>query len=132
MVVGFDTGFFIKLLKGSDIAVKVWKEVRDKNTLAVVSSLTLFELHRLSLKGKINKDFIDDILNGIPLVCKIIWLDNINVFSFGANISHGTGIPAIDSLILAGLVLENVEIIYTTDSHFESYQKKGLKILKME
>jgi len=131
VIVGFDTGFFVKLFKGNEIAVKVWKEIEDKNKLAVVSSLTLFELHKLSLKGKIKKNFINDILNGIPLVCEISWLDNTKILSLGANISHGTGIPAVDSLIIAGFVLKNVEKIYTTDSHFERYQKKGIQIIKL-
>jgi len=49
-----------------------------------------------------------------------------------AALSHGLGIPAVDSLILAGFLAEKVRTIYTTDVHFESYRKKGIKVINLK
>jgi predicted nucleic acid-binding protein len=45
--------------------------------------------------------------------------------------SHGLGIPAVDSVILAGMLDAKCEIIYTTDSHFETVVKKGVSIMNL-
>jgi hypothetical protein len=39
--------------------------------------------------------------------------------------------PAFDSLILAAFLAENVTAVYTTDSHLESYRKKGMEIVRL-
>ena len=54
------------------------------------------------------------------------------LLSQAARISHGLGIPAFDSLVLAAFLAENVTVVYTTDSHFESYRKKGIEIVSMQ
>ena len=48
-----------------------------------------------------------------------------------SHIGHGTGMPGLDSLILSSLLVPDCTEIYTTDSHFELYQKKGLKIVNL-
>ena len=48
-----------------------------------------------------------------------------------AGLSHGLGIPGIDSLILAGFILNSVETIYTSDAHLEKYIKKGVQVIKL-
>jgi len=91
----------------------------------------MFELKRLSLKGLIDKDSINVIMDAVTSICKISWLAEKNLLLQGANISHGLGIPAVDALILAGFIDEGVNNVYTTDSHFESYKKKGVSIIKL-
>ena len=48
-----------------------------------------------------------------------------------AGLSHGLGIPAVDSLILAGFLLNGSETIYTTDAHLEKYVNKGVQVIKL-
>jgi len=129
-MIGLDTGFFIKFLENNAEAVRVWKKIVDCEE-AVVSCLTMFELKRLSLKGLIDKDSINVIMDAVTSICKISWLAEKNLLLQGANISHGLGIPAVDALILAGFIDEGVNNVYTTDSHFESYKKKGVSIIKL-
>lgn len=129
MIIGFDTGFFIKLLKGDETTINVWQDLSQTDKLAVVSALSLFELQRLALKGVIKKEYVNDILECINSVCKIIWLNNLKILTHASNISHGTAIPAIDSLILASFLFSNVEIIYTTDAHFQNYKNKNITIV---
>ena len=127
---GLDTGYFVKFLQDNNEAVQVWKSIIDGEE-ALVSCLTLFELKRLSLKGKIDTESTEIILSGITSVCRIIWLDREDILLLGSNLSHGLGIPAIDSLILAGFVKHNADVIYTTDSDFELYKKKGVRVVRL-
>ncbi|MBW1999538.1 MAG: type II toxin-antitoxin system VapC family toxin [Deltaproteobacteria bacterium] len=124
-MIGFDTGFFVELIRGSDEAVQVWKTLVDKEDDGIVSCLTLFELEKLGLKGAIRR--VEILLDSIPEVCRIIWLDPENL-SLAAKLSHGLGIPTVDSLILSGFLREEGRIIYTTDSHLEKYKGKGVKV----
>ena len=127
---GLDTGFFIKLLGNNHEAVRIWKAIMDGEE-AFVSCLTLFELKRLSLKGKMDSKSTGILISGITSVCRIVWLDEEDILLLGATLSHGLGIPAIDSLILAGFVKYNTEVIYTTDSDLELYEKKGITVIRL-
>jgi predicted nucleic acid-binding protein len=131
VIVGFDTGYFVRLLEGNEAAVKVWKDLTEGNIDAVVSPLTFFELKRLGLKGEINNTSLETLFEAIEGICHIVWLKDTGIFTSSASISHGTGIPAVDSIILASFPAMNVKKIYTTDSHFKAYKKKSVSIIEL-
>jgi predicted nucleic acid-binding protein len=131
VIVGFDTGYFIRLLEGNKTAVKVWQDLTEGNIDAVVSPLTFFELKRLGLKGEIDNKSLETLFEAIEGICHIAWLNDVTIPTFAASISHGTGIPAVDSIILAGCLTMNTGQIYTTDSHFEEYKSKSVSIIIM-
>jgi predicted nucleic acid-binding protein len=131
VIVGFDTGYFVRLLEGNETAVKVWKDLTGGNIDAVVSPLTFFELKRLGLKGEINNTSLETLFEAIEGICHIVWLKDTGIFTSSANISHGTGIPAVDSIILASCLAMNAKKIYTTDSHFKAYKKKSISIIEL-
>ena len=127
---GLDTGFFVKLLKGDRQAITLFEQM-DEDADLCVSCLTIFELKRLSLRGVLEKDAVNQLSDNIPSLCRISWLDNIDIHDVAAGLSHGLGIPAVDSLILAGFILNGSDTIYTTDSHLEKYIKKGVRVIKL-
>lgn len=131
MMIGLDTGFFIKLLEGDKKAISIWNLLLDDREEGVVSCISLFELERLSLKGKIEKKGVDALLESIPAVCEIVWLESYQILSLAAKLSHSFGIHTTDSLILAGFVTSGANVIYTTDSDFESYKKTGVKVINL-
>lgn len=112
------------------MAVRIWEGVIEGDE-SVVSCLTLYELKRLSLKGAIEPNVTDTILEAIRVICKVVWLDKTEILTTASTISQTYGIHAIDSLILASLSTLNVKTIYTTDSHIEKYKKKGVNITNM-
>jgi predicted nucleic acid-binding protein len=118
-MIGLDTGFFIELMNGNDEAVRVWKSGLIDGEEFLVSALTLYEIERLGLKGKL-KDW-KIILEAIFGAAIVVWLTR-DTLSLAARFSHGLGIPSVDSLILASLVSQDVAEIFTTDSHFEAYE----------
>jgi predicted nucleic acid-binding protein len=124
-MIGLDTGFFIELMNGNEEAVSLWKSCLDDEVELVVSSLTLFEVERLGLKGKLKDS--EAILDAIDSVTLVVWLDR-DMLSQAARLSHGLGIPAVDSLILACLVSNDCTEIHTTDSHLETYQSNKVRI----
>jgi predicted nucleic acid-binding protein len=129
-MIGFDTGFFVKLLKGDYLAKEIFEGI-DEDTDVCVSCLTIFELKRLSLKGAVKAKAVDELIDNILELAHISWLDNLEIHTTAASLAHGLGIPAVDSLILAGFILNDSERIYTTDSHLEKYTKKGVKVVKI-
>ena len=127
---GIDTGFFVKLLRGDNNVKRIFEDFDDDIDLCV-SCLTLFELKRLSLKGALVEKAVDELIANITALAHVSWLDNVDIHYAAASLSHGLGIPAVDSLILAGFILNDSEIIYTTDSHMEMYMKKGVKVIRI-
>ena len=127
---GLDTGFFVKLLKGDRQAITLFEQM-DEDADLCVSCLTIFELKRLSLRGALEKEAVNQLIVNILSLCRVAWIDNVEIHDMAAGLSHGLGIPAVDSLILAGFILNGSETIYTTDSHLEKYVKKGIRVIKL-
>ncbi len=128
-MIGLDTGFFVELMRRNEVAKKVWETLTESEDEALVCSLSLFEIERLGLKGALTG--VDVLMDAIPAVCGIVWIKDAALLSLGAKLSHGLGIPAFDSMILAAFVHGQASVIYTTDSHMENYRKKGMKIVNL-
>lgn len=129
-MIGLDTGFFVELVRNNSMAVRVWESIIEGEDSAV-SCLTLYELKRLSLKGAIEPNAVDAMIEAIHTICKVVWLDEVEILIGAATISQSYGIHAIDSLILSSLAVLNTKTIYTTDSHIEKYKRKGISVINM-
>jgi len=129
-MIGLDTGFFVRFLENNKAAVQTWRGIIEGEE-SCVSSLSIFELSRLSLRGIIDPKTTDLLIEAILTVCQVIWLDEKEILLTGARLSHGLNIPAIDALILAGFIIFNADKIYTTDSHLERFKRKGIKVLRL-
>ena len=114
-------------MRGHEKAIATWKRLVDGTEEGVVSCLSMFELDRLSLRGAIEQCHV--LLEAIPHVCKVGWLQNGEGLSRAARLSRGVGIPAIDSLILATFEENQASTILTTDSHLKAYKRKGAKVV---
>ena len=131
MRVGTDTGFYIELLRGHPTPIDIWKQFMEGEAEGVCSALSVYELKRLGLKGKVPEDAADALLEALPAICRVLWITEPELLKYAARLSHGLGIPTMESLILAGMLDAKCEVIYTTDSHFEAYVKKGLSIINL-
>jgi predicted nucleic acid-binding protein len=129
-MIGLDTGFFVRFLENNKAAVQTWRGIIDGEE-SCVSSLSIFELSRLSLRGIIDPKATDLLIEAILTICQVVWLDEREILLAGARLSHGLNIPAMDALILAGFIRLNAETIYTTDSHLEKFKKKGTKVFRL-
>ncbi|MFC1833779.1 type II toxin-antitoxin system VapC family toxin [Thermodesulfobacteriota bacterium] len=124
-MVGLDTGFFVELMNGNEEAVALWRSAINDEVDLVVSCLSLFEIERLGVKGKLRD--AQAVLEAVNGVTDVVWL-NEEILSRAAGLTHGVGLPSMDSLILASLLSRDVGDIYTTDAHFESYQSSRVSI----
>ncbi len=129
-MIGLDTGFFVRFLENNKAAVQTWRGIIEGEE-SCVSSLSIFELSRLSLRGIIDPKTTDLLIEAILTVCQVVWLDEKEILLTGARLSHGLNIPAIDALILAGFITLNAETVYTTDSHLERFKRKGIKVFRL-
>jgi predicted nucleic acid-binding protein len=123
MLTGLDTGFFFALQEQNSVASQVWQERET-----ITSVIVLYELQRKLLKGEFKgwSTIISDISEAVDVVPV-----GKEAALRASHIGHGTGMPGLDALILSSLLVPDCTEIYTTDSHFELYQKKGLKIVNL-
>jgi len=122
-MIGVDTGFFFALSEGQALATKVFRDSE-----IAVSVLSRFELLRISLRRGIPWEEIGGLLGrSIALVEA-----TAETADEAARISFTTGMPAIDALILAGLVEAGCRTIYTRDKHFTRYARKDVEIVLLD
>ena len=123
MLTGLDTGFFFALQEQNPEASRIWQKRET-----ITSVIVLYELQRKLLKGEFEEwpTIILDISEAVDVVPV-----SKEAALKASNIGYGTGMPGLDALILSTLLVPDCTEIYTTDSHFELYQKKGLKIINL-
>lgn len=128
MKIGCDTGFFLKLLDGHETALEVWELVVDNNAQCIVSCVTLFELHRLALLGKIDLQGAKIILGAISGVCKVFWCDSQEKLMLASKLSVDTSLSIIQSVIMMSFTFSKVTTIYTTDPSLKT-EDPAIKII---
>jgi predicted nucleic acid-binding protein len=121
MLTGIDTGFFYELFNGNLAAAKIWQSNR-----LISSVLVVHELQKKILKGEFAAwpALISDIekaVNFLPVT--------LDIAKKASHIAYGTGIPSVDSLILSTLLEAGCKEIYSKDSHFSLFKKKGINII---
>jgi predicted nucleic acid-binding protein len=122
-MIGVDTGFFFALSEGHALAAKVFRDSE-----IAVSVLSRFELLRISLRKGIPWEEIAS-----PLTRSAVFVEVTgDTADEAAHISFGTGMPAIDALILASLVKAGCRTIYTRDEHFTRYARKDVEIVLLD
>ena len=93
-----------------------------------VSVITRFELRRLALRRGLDWDDL-----WTPLARSATILDVTgHVADEAARISSGTGLPALDALILASLLAAGCRTIYTKDEHFLRFTRKDVEIVRLD
>jgi predicted nucleic acid-binding protein len=124
MSIGVDTGFFFALEELHPTAVDIWEKKE-----IITCSIVLFELQKKLLKGQFGNwtSIVDDIEKSMKIVSI-----TPEIAIKASHISHGTGIPGLDALILSALIDAKCSEIYTRDPHFELYKKKEIKIINLK
>lgn len=125
---GFDTGFFVLMAGQDPEALALWDEAAAGKREVMVSALSLFELHRLGLKGTVPLKFAEAALDHVPLVCRVVWIDEIESIRAAGQLSHGLDLTLTDALILATLVAHDCREIFTTDQDLAGYLRQGLEL----
>lgn len=119
---GLDTGFFFDLRAGSSETQTLWRTVTKRDDPAAVSSITLFELTRHGLVGRLDSEFTGAVVDGAGVAFTQAGVDSVDVLSRAARIAHGTGLPMADALIAASLEHAGCDHVHTSDSDFEAYE----------
>lgn len=120
--IGLDTGFFKKLIDEHPKALAEWTQIEEQTQQAVLSCLTLFEWERLGLRGIVSKEAADVLLEHIPVICQVVWIESSELLHQSVRIAHGNGLSMADAIIFTSLMETGADPIYTTDPDFESYE----------
>lgn len=123
MLTGVDTGFFFALEEGNPVAVSIWDD-RE----IVTSAIVLYELQKKLLQRKFKewKTVIEDIKRSVTVIPI-----TTDIALKSGHIAPTTGMPGLDVLILSSLLEAGCKEVYTTDSHFELYHGKGVRIINL-
>ncbi len=120
MLTGIDTSYFYALAAGDPAAAEAW-ESRELLT----SALCFYELKKKLLKGDMRAwpTVLEDIAKAVEVVPV-----TASAALRAGQVSHGTGMPAFDAIILSSLAEAGCGEVLTLDHHFKLFTKKGLKI----
>ncbi len=130
-MIGIDTGFIVELILKDKKISDLWVEIINGQQQAAISFISLFELEKMFLKGKLNPNIREIVFDAIKANCSVLMLNDLELAFKAARISHGTGIHASDALILASLIEWGAKKIYTTDEDLLNYKKRELKIINI-
>ena len=114
--------FFFDLRAGTPETQTLWRTVTERDDPAAVSSITLYELSRHGLVGRLNSEFTAAIVGEAGVAFTHAGVDSVNVLSRAARITHGMGLPMADALIAASLEHADCDRLHTSDSDFEAYE----------
>jgi len=120
MLTGIDTSFFYALAAGRPVAVDAWE-----NRELITSTLCFFELRKRMLNGDLNS--WPTVLEDIAKAVEVVPVTAAAAIKAGL-ISHATGMPAFDALIVSSFAEAGCEEILTLDHHFSLFTKPGLTI----
>lgn len=118
---GFDTGFFFRLAEGDGTAVAALNSIRHQESSAVVSCVSLFEIERAGLRGRLPSALVQALRSELPHIAEVVWLTNHDALLRAARMAHGVGLSMSDSLILTSLIDQGAEEILTTDADLARY-----------
>ena len=123
-VLGFDTGFFVRLLQADARAVATWADVRAGRAVGVLSCITLFELDRLGLRGRVERGPAEALVAALPRACRAVWLgpeDGADRIRRSVRMGQGNGLAMANAVILTSLLDAGATTVYTVDSDFDRY-----------
>ena len=84
--------------------------------------MTLFELTRHGLVGRLDASFAETIVEQAGVAYEHACVDPTDVLRRGARITHGMGLPMADALIASSLEHVGANTLFTGDSDFEGYE----------
>jgi len=123
-----DTSFLVQLLMGNQKAVEVWEEIAELKLEPVISVIVLFEIKRLALKERFERNKYEKLEVALMEIADIVNVDT-NLALKAAAISHGTGLAARDAIIYTTARESGCSRLYTADSDFKVVsKKKGIQI----
>lgn len=112
-----DTSFLVRLLSGNEKAIVVWEKIAELEVEVVIPVMVLFEIKRLSLKEKFEKEKYEKLEKALIEVAGIVDLDK-DLALKAANISYGTGLAARDAIIYTTAKETGCSKLYTADHDF--------------
>jgi len=121
-MIGADTGFFFSLREGDPVTLRIL----EKEDIAV-SVLTRFELKRLAHRRGIPWPDLGTLVSRSMTEIELTG----EAADEAASISHATGMPAIDALILSSLLAAGCRSIYTQDEHMLRFSRKDVEIIRL-
>lgn len=123
---GCDSGFFLLLGTGHQLAQQIWREATLRHCELVMSTLSIHEVLVIHFRrGKVK-----EANKFLRLIYSAPWLRivpvSVKIGERSAGYRHGLGLPTVDAIVLATAVEEGCDEVLATDSHFLIVQNQGI------
>lgn len=126
MVIGADTGFFVKRSERQARALEIWSKVLSGEDFLVVSVLTITEFyaHQIQL-AKLAA--AEELVSQMQLVPNISIVSvSLEIAAASARYRRGMNLPTVDAVIFATFLSLGCDMLVTTDSVFDQTPVKKL------
>ena len=129
MIIGCDTGFFLKLLHTESQAESYWERIISGELRAVVSILTLFELSVLAEKNQIERQSVQVMKAAIQALCQVAGVDLTTDFVGSAALMVENTCSPTQAILAQLFKNKEVKLILTTDSFFKTLALESVEIV---
>ncbi|MGQ9625370.1 MAG: type II toxin-antitoxin system VapC family toxin [Anaerolineae bacterium] len=119
MLLGADTGFFIRMVNGLPRAIELWEQLKRGEHDLIVSTLSANELLTHFIRRGIPAKG-EEVLERIHLLptAEIVPV-SLEIAVRSARYRVGLGLPTVDAVILATFLEAGCHLLLTTDQHFQ-------------
>lgn len=126
MVIGADTGFFVKRSERQARALEIWSSVLSGEDFLVVSVLTIAEFYAHQIQvAKLAA--AEELISQMQRVANISIVPvSLEIAAASARYRRGMNLPTVDAVIFATFLSMGCDILMTTDSVFDQASVKEL------
>jgi predicted nucleic acid-binding protein len=126
VVIGADTGFFVKRSERNPRTLQVWENVISGQDHLVISVLTIAEYfaHQID-RGNLTmaRELVSQ-MSDVPTIT--ILPVSLEIASESARFRRGMNLPTVDAIIFATFVSAGCDLMMTTDSIFNQIPVQNL------
>ncbi len=126
MVIGADTGFFVKRSERAPRTVEIWGDILSGQDFLVVSVLTIAEFYAHQIK-RAKLAAAEELVSEMQLVPNISILPvSLEIAAASARYRRGLNLPTVDAVIFATFLSAGCDLLLTTDSIFDQESVRNL------
>ncbi|MBI4673944.1 MAG: type II toxin-antitoxin system VapC family toxin [Chloroflexi bacterium] len=126
MVIGADTGFFLKRGERQARALEIWSSILSGEDFLVVSVLTVAEFYAHQIQ-RAKLAAAEELISQMQRVANISIVPvSLEIAAASARYRRGMNLPTVDAVIFATFLSMGCDVLVTTDSVFNQESVQNL------
>lgn len=126
MVIGADTGFFVKRSERDTRALEIWDDVLSDQDFLVISVLTIAEFYAHQIQ-RAKLKAAEKLISEMQLAPNISIIPvSLEIAAASARYRRGMNLPTVDAIIFATFLSMGCDALLTADSIFNQESVRNL------